>query len=161
LRIVVVGLGDARVFAADAAAPRAQNVICLGRLSDSELAALLRDCLCLAFPSFVEGFGLPPLEAMALGCPVIASDCASLPEVCGEAALYASPKDPDAWLAQFVRLNRDPELRVRMIEQGRARASTFWWTRSAELYLQAMADADGLAHVVEPPGGPICITASI
>jgi glycosyltransferase involved in cell wall biosynthesis len=153
LRIVVVGLGDARVFAADAVAPRAQNVACLGRLSDSEAAALLRDCLCLAFPSFVEGFGLPPLEAMALGCPVIASDCASLPEVCGDAALYASPNDPDAWLAQFVRLNRDPELRVRMIERGRARASTFRWTRSAELYLQAMADADGLAHAVEPPEG--------
>jgi glycosyltransferase involved in cell wall biosynthesis len=161
LRIAVAGLGDSRVFATDAAAPRAQNVAWLGRLSDSELAALLGDCLCLAFPSFVEGFGLPPLEAMALGCPVIASDRASLPEVCGEAALYASPNDPDAWLAQFVRLSQDPELRTRMIERGRARASAFRWTGSAELYLQAMAHADGLADAMEPAGAPICVTASI
>jgi glycosyltransferase involved in cell wall biosynthesis len=148
LRIAVVGLGGSRVFAADAGAPTAHNIAWLGRLSDSELAALLGHCLCLAFPSFVEGFGLPPLEAMALGCPVVASDRASLPEVCGKAALYASPNDPDAWLAQFVRLSQDQELRTRMVAQGRARASMFRWIRSAELYLQAMADADGLADAV-------------
>jgi glycosyltransferase involved in cell wall biosynthesis len=146
LRIAVVGLGDCRVFSAGAAAPAAHNIAWLGRLSDSELAALLGHCLCLAFPSFVEGFGLPPLEAMALGCPVVASDRASLPDVCGTAALYASPNDPDAWLEQFVRLRQDQELRTRMIAQGRARASMFSWIRSAELYLQAMADADGLAQ---------------
>jgi glycosyltransferase involved in cell wall biosynthesis len=161
LRIAVAGLGDPRVFATNAAAPPTQNVAWLGRLSDSELAALLGNCLCLAFPSFVEGFGLPPLEAMALGCPVVASDRASLPEVCGEAALYASPADPDAWLAQFVRLSRDPELRASMIEQGRARASAFRWTASAELYLQAMAQADGLSDAMEPAGAPMCVTASI
>ena len=161
LRIAVAGLGDSRVFAKDAAAPQAPNVAWLGRLSDSELAALLSDCLCLAFPSFVEGFGLPPLEAMALGCPVIASDCASLPEVCGEAALYASPHDPDAWLVQFVRLSRDPKLRARMISQGRALASMFRWTRSAELYLESMAHADGLAHAMTPVGGPICVTTPV
>jgi glycosyltransferase involved in cell wall biosynthesis len=161
LRIAVAGLGDSRVFATDAAAPRAQNVAWLGRLSDSELAAMLGDCLCLGFPSFAEGFGLPPLEAMALGCPVIASDRASLPEVCGEAALYASPNDPDAWLAQFVRLSQDRELRARMIKLGRARASTFRWAGSAEFYLQAMAHADGLADTIKPAGAPICVTASI
>jgi len=144
LRIAVVGVCDSRVFAADAAAPMGHNIAWLGRLSDSELAALLNHCLCLAYPSLVEGFGLPPLEAMALGCPVVASDRASLPEVCGNAALYASPNDPDAWMAQFVRLSQDQELRTRMVAQGRGRASMFRWIGSAELYLQAMAEADGL-----------------
>jgi glycosyltransferase involved in cell wall biosynthesis len=161
LRIAVAGLGDPRVFATTAPGPRAPNVAWLGRLSDSELAALLRDCLCLAFPSFVEGFGLPPLEAMALGCPVVVSDRASLPEVCGKAALYASPNDADAWLAQFVRLSRDAALRARMIERARVRASTFAWTKSAELYLQVMAHADGLVDSIEPTGTPICGTVSI
>jgi glycosyltransferase involved in cell wall biosynthesis len=153
----VVGSADSRVFATNAAAPEAQNIAWLGRLSDSEVAALLGDCLCLAFPSFVEGFGLPPLEAMALGCPVVASDRASLPEVCGEAALYASPGDPDAWFAQLLRLSRNPHLRARMIELGHTRSSIFRWTASAELYLQAMAYADGLAIAREPAREPACV----
>ncbi|WP_163341693.1 glycosyltransferase, partial [Escherichia coli] len=73
---------DAHVFQG-AAAGEASNVVSIGRISDDELAALLQGALCLAFPSFVEGFGLPPLEAFAIGCPVVSSDRASLPEVCG------------------------------------------------------------------------------
>jgi glycosyltransferase involved in cell wall biosynthesis len=161
LCIAVAGLSDPRVFATTAPGLRTQNVARLGRLSDSELAALLGDSLCLAFPSFVEGFGLPPLEAMALGCPVVVSDRASLPEVCGEAALYASPNDPDAWLAQFVRLSRDHELRTRMIERARFRASKFLWTKSAEQYLQIMAHTDGLIDAIEPTRASICGTVSI
>jgi glycosyltransferase involved in cell wall biosynthesis len=157
LRVAVVGSADSRVFATNAAASGPQNIVWLGRLSDSEVAALLGDCLCLAFPSFVEGFGLPPLEAMALGCPVVASDRASLPEVCGEAALYASPGDPDAWFAQLLRLSRNPHLRARMIELGHTRSSIFRWTASAELYLQAMAYADGLAIAREPAREPACV----
>jgi len=65
----------------------APNVRMLGFVTDDDLAALYRNALCFAFPSLTEGFGLPALEAMALGCPVIASNCASMPEVCGSAAL--------------------------------------------------------------------------
>ena len=144
LRIAVVGASDPRVFASNQTSPRTRNVMWLGKLSDPELAALLGDCLCLAFPSFTEGFGLPPLEAMASGCPVVASDRASLPEVCGEAALSASPTDEEAWFSNLTRLQRDADLRARLAEQGRVRASAFQWSRSAELYLQAMADADGI-----------------
>ncbi len=161
LRIAVAGLSDPRVFATTAAGLLTQNVAWLGRLSDSELAALLGDCLCLAFPSFVEGFGLPPLEAMALGCPVVVSDRASLPEICDKAALYASPNDPDAWLAQFVRLSRDPELRAWMIERARVRASNFLWAKSAELYLRVMSHADGIIDAPELTGTSICSTVSI
>jgi glycosyltransferase involved in cell wall biosynthesis len=142
LRVAVAGLSDGRVFAAHEPRPEADNVVWLGRLSDNELAALLQGSLCLAFPSLAEGFGLPALEAMALGCPVVVSDRTSLPEVCADAALYASPYDAEAWLARFLELRKDARLRGEMIARGRRRAAEYSWTQSARLYLQAMADLD-------------------
>jgi glycosyltransferase involved in cell wall biosynthesis len=142
LRVAVAGLSDGRVFAASDQPSRADNVVWLGRLSDNELAALLQDSLCLAFPSLAEGFGLPALEAMALGCPVVVSDRTSLPEVCGDAALYASPYDGDAWLAHFVELRGNANARSEMIARGRRRAAEYGWMESARLYLQAMAALD-------------------
>jgi glycosyltransferase involved in cell wall biosynthesis len=144
LRIAVVGKPDPRVFHAGQTHD-AENIAWLGRVSDDELAALLQDSLCLAFPSLAEGFGLPPLEAMALGCPVVVSDCASLPEICGSAAQYASPHDPDAWLHRFVALHRNPGLRRMMSEQGRLRSRLFSWAQSAKRYLELMAEIDGVA----------------
>jgi glycosyltransferase involved in cell wall biosynthesis len=146
LRLAIVGGSDARVFGAEAGGAGAPNVVRLGRLSDDELAGLLQNCLCLAFPSLVEGFGLPPLEAMALGCPVVASDRASLPEICGDAALYASPDDADAWFGRFMELATMPELRRRMSARGRAAAHRFSWVGSAERYLEAMAAIDGAPY---------------
>lgn len=146
LRLAVVGGSDARVFGAGKGCAAACNVALLGRLSDDELAALLRNCLCLAFPSLVEGFGLPPLEAMALGCPVVVSDRASLPEICGDAALYASPDDADAWFGCFMKLAANPALRRRVIERGLTAAGRFSWLASAERYLQAMAAMDGVPY---------------
>lgn len=146
LRIAVVGSRDSRVFqAGDTAGADAPNVIWLGRLSDEEIAALLEDCLCLAFPSLVEGFGLPAVEAMARGCPVVSSDAASLPEVCGDAALYAAPDDPAAWQAQLARLAGDEALRGELIRRGREQVKAFSWRHSAELYLAAMRDLDAAA----------------
>jgi glycosyltransferase involved in cell wall biosynthesis len=142
-RVAVAGKADPRVFS-QAVQQGSRSAELLGRLSDDELAALLRDSMCLAFPSLVEGFGLPPLEAMALGCPVVSSDRASLPEICGDAALYAPPDDPDAWLRRFLEL-RHPPLRADLIARGRARAARFRWFTTARRYLQAMAAADGLA----------------
>jgi glycosyltransferase involved in cell wall biosynthesis len=146
LRLAVIGGSDARVFGAEKGSD-APNIVRLGRLSDDELAALLSNCLCLAFPSLVEGFGLPPLEAMALGCPVVVSDRASLPEICGDAALYASPEDADAWFARFMELATKPALRRRMIARGRAAASGFSWAASAGRYLEAMAAVDGVPYL--------------
>jgi glycosyltransferase involved in cell wall biosynthesis len=119
------------------------GVIWLGRVSDKELAALLKDSLCLVFPSYAEGFGLPALEAMALGCPVIASDRASIPEVCGSAALYASPDDDWGWLENIIRLRTDARLRRELVEKGIARAKIFSWRQSAQLYIRLMAQLDG------------------
>ena len=142
LRVAVAGISDGRVFNRNAPEADAPNVTWLGRLSDEELAALLEDSLCLAFPSLAEGFGLPALEAMTLQCPVVASDRASLPEICADAALYAPPFDGDAWLASFLRLRQDADLRRTLIARGRSRSASYSWSRSAEAYLEAMAQAD-------------------
>ncbi|WP_046866123.1 glycosyltransferase family 4 protein [Microvirga massiliensis] len=141
IRLAVAGSLDAKVFAHEIGRG-SENVAWLGYLSDDELADALSRCLCLAFPSFVEGFGLPPLEAMARGCPVVVSDRTSLPEVCGNAALYASPEHAQEWLRAFLSLRRDLELRADLIRRGLLQASSFSWRRSAELYLEAMARAD-------------------
>jgi glycosyltransferase involved in cell wall biosynthesis len=142
LKLVVVGGFDRKVFGGAARQAPARTVVTLHGVSDDELAALLRDSLCLAFPSVAEGFGLPPLEAMALGCPVVVSDRASLPEVCGEAALYASAEDAGEWLKCFLALRDDKALRDRQIARGLERAMRFRWRASAELYLQAMGFVD-------------------
>src|SRR6185312_9511168 len=125
LRLAIVGGSDPRVFGADAGNAGASNVEWLGRLSDNELAALLKNGLCLAFPSLMEGFGLPALEAMALGCPVVVSDRASLPEICADAALYAAPDDPQRWLAHFLELKKDRELRLALGRRGMAAAQRY------------------------------------
>ncbi len=143
LRVAVVGTTDPRLFR-HVEQRSAPNVAWLGRLPDDALAGLLGNCLCLAFPSLTEGFGLPPLEAMALGCAVVASDRASIPEVCGEAVLYAPPDDPDAWFRCFQALAASDALRAGLAARGRAQAGRFLWRVSAARYLAAMAAVDGV-----------------
>ncbi|MER8658946.1 glycosyltransferase family 1 protein [Mesorhizobium sp. M0847] len=144
LKIAVVGMSDSDIFKTGSARAEAQNIHWLGRISDNELAALLMDSLCLAFPSLTEGFGLPVVEAMALGCPVVVSERASLPEVCRNAALYAAANDPQAWFDRFMGLRNSKALRVQFMGKGKARALAYSWRASALSYLQAMALADGI-----------------
>ena len=145
IKVAVVGSLDRKVFAG-AGLESDGPVNWLGRLSDGEMAAALARCLCLAFPSLAEGFGLPPLEAMARGCPVVVSNRASVPEVCGDGALYAAPDDPQSWLTAFLALRGNPALRERLVEKGFGRASRYSWYRSAEMYLEAMAGVDAAAR---------------
>ena len=91
LSLVIVGGVNARVFAAGAVPGLSARVLHTGPLGDAPLKALYQHALALVFPSLYEGFGRPPLEAMACGCPVLAAHAASLPEVCGDAALYFDP----------------------------------------------------------------------
>jgi len=81
--------------------------------------------------SLYEGFGLPPLEAMAAGCPCLVSEAGSLPEVCGDAALYCDPRDESGVASRIVEIATDAELRNRLIASGRARARDFTWERCA------------------------------
>jgi glycosyltransferase involved in cell wall biosynthesis len=84
-------------------------------------------------PSLYEGFGLPCLEAMACGTPVVAADRTALPETCGDAALFADPGDPDAFAAALLRAATDDNGRARLIAAGLDRAAGFTWQRSAQL----------------------------
>jgi len=133
-RLVLVGRTRPRVFAMDRF-PAAPGVISLGAVSDGQLKALYRKARGLFLPSFYEGFGLPVLEAMDQGCPVAASNQASLPEVCGAAALAFDPWSSDEMAhAMRVLLDDEPE-RMRLRQLGLERASQFRWDQSARLLI--------------------------
>ena len=125
IHLVITGGADAAVYAHQGVAQLAPNVRLLGRVDDDDLACLYRQALCLAFPSRAEGFGLPAVEAMALGCPVISSNASSLPEICGEAALYAAPDDAAGWLEAIRRIANDPMLRQSMVDADSRGQSAF------------------------------------
>jgi glycosyltransferase involved in cell wall biosynthesis len=114
------------------------NVRFTGRITDPELVGLLSNAGVLAFPSLTEGFGLPPLEAMALGCPVVAAPCGALPEVCGKGALFADPFRPDAWSLNIRSALDDQPVRESLITAGRSQAEHFTWQRAARSLFKIM-----------------------
>ena len=134
--------GQSGIFVSTEGAAK-PNLRWLGVVSDDDLALLLNNALCLAFPSFTEGFGLPIVEAMALGCPVVSSDRASLPEVCGSAALLASPEAPERWVVHFQNLAGSANLRGELRERGLAQARRYSWMASARGYLDLFASGAG------------------
>jgi glycosyltransferase involved in cell wall biosynthesis len=103
----------------------------LGMLPAEELPRVYRAADLLLMPSFYEGFGLPVLEAMACGTPVVASDGGSLPEVVGDAGLLAAPTDIDGLVGAAVRVLTDPQLRDDLRRRGIDRARAFTWDRTA------------------------------
>jgi glycosyltransferase involved in cell wall biosynthesis len=119
----------------------ANRVSVVGHVRPEELTILYQAASVLLFPSFEEGFGLPVLEALAHGLPVITSNAASLPEVGGAAVLYADPHDEAQLAAQVLSAVEDNGLRERLIAAGRARAREFSWRRTAEKTLQVYIDA--------------------
>jgi glycosyltransferase involved in cell wall biosynthesis len=142
LDLYVAGDVDPRVLMRDAETDLPSNLRLLGRISDDDLAKALDHALCFLFPSSMEGFGLPGLEAMARGCPVIVSDAACLPEIYGDGALYAPPDDVSVWADQVGRLAGDRRFREAVSEKGKARAELYSWRAIAEQYLDVMARAD-------------------
>lgn len=123
--------------------PAADRIVMTGRVGDDDLVGLYRAADCFVFPSRYEGFGFPPLEAMACHTPVISSDRTSLPEVVGDAALLVDPDDVHAIERALTDLLSSPELRAELVERGRRRVAQFTWSRCAELTAEAYRSALG------------------
>jgi glycosyltransferase involved in cell wall biosynthesis len=104
-----------------------EAVIFTGFVEDEDLPALYRGAQLFVFPSLYEGFGLPILEAMASGIPVITSTTASMPEVAGDAAVLVDPRDPEAIAEAMARVLAEERLRQALIQKGLARARRFTW----------------------------------
>jgi glycosyltransferase involved in cell wall biosynthesis len=113
-----------------------EAVTLTGYVPDADLPALINCASVFAFPSLFEGFGLPVLEAMACGVPVVCSTAASLPEVVGEAGLLVPPEDVAGWVEALRRVLDDPALAARLRAQGLARAATFTWEAAARQTMQ-------------------------
>jgi len=155
--LTVVGIGRPRKTASSATF-RAQAVSLglrarlrvLDDVGSEDLVALYCGALAFVYPSVYEGFGLPLLEAMACGCPVITSDCSSLPEVAGDAALLVDPLRPGRLAEAIARVATDPGEHARLAAAGSARVFKFTWRRTAEGMLAAfelaLAARAGCAH---------------
>jgi glycosyltransferase involved in cell wall biosynthesis len=116
------------------------TVVFLGEVSDEEMALLCNRARCLAYPSLFEGFGSPPLEAMACGCPVMASNTTAIPEITAGAALLFDPKSVPAIAEALVMITGDEALRRDLIEKGFARVKAFSWRKMAEEFLAIYKD---------------------
>lgn len=139
-RVVIVGGANPRIFRGAAEYPDTLTVT--GYVTDGELRALYESASCFVFPSLYEGFGHPPLEAMGLGCPVVASSAASIREVCGDAAVYCDPYRPDDIRRAILEVLTSPGRCAEMRRRGAARAAAFTWKGTAKRILQIVDEID-------------------
>jgi len=141
-----VGGKNARIFNSDLSEqqPRSERVVWAGFVTDGELKALYENAGCLVFPSLYEGFGLPPLEAMYCGCPVVASSRTSIPEVCGDAALYCDATSANDIAEKISLMMTDDVLRQRYKAMGYERAREFRWDMTAQAVLELLKGQAGV-----------------
>jgi glycosyltransferase involved in cell wall biosynthesis len=134
--LVIIGRREGFITGDEEVARQAESlgnrVVFTGHVSDDSLEQYIAHADALVLPSFYEGFGLPPLEAMACGCPVIVSNAASLPEVCGDAALYCNPHDPKDIATTIQRLVTNPALQNELRQKGLEQAKQFTWEKCAQ-----------------------------
>ncbi len=145
---VIVGAPNERIFAQ--AQLDSKRIVRLGYVSDAQLFALYSRALALVYPSFYEGFGLPPLEAMTRGCPVVLARSSALPEIGGDAAEYCDPADPASVAEAIARVCTSPHHRNVLRERGHARASELTWSHTARSMLDALARTAGGSPHTDP-----------
>ncbi|SEH25239.1 glycosyltransferase family 4 protein [Selenomonas sp. KH1T6] len=138
VKFVIAGQQNPAVFKTAGFDEAPGNVVFTGYVDDSRLAALYKYAGCFVYPSLYEGFGLPPLEAMSYGTPVIAARAASLPEVLEEAALYIDPHDEKELVGAIIALMEDAELRERLIARGAEQCRKYSWHSTAEQIMERM-----------------------
>lgn len=137
------GWGGAEYWRALRTHPMAAEVLTTGYISDVQVAGALRAARAAVCPSLYEGFGLPPLEAMTLGTPVLISTADALVEVCGSAAPAIPAADADAWSWGLARIVEPGEERTRFIEAGTRRAGQYSWSRTAKLHHDVLLGSTG------------------
>jgi alpha-1,3-rhamnosyl/mannosyltransferase len=137
------GWGEDALIARFEGARWHSRVHVVGRVADDALVTLYRGADCFVFPSRGEGFGLPPLEAMACGTPVVASRASSIPEVVGDAGVLVDPDDVAEIAGALERVVGSPSVRAELVRRGRERALGFTWARCAELTVRAYRRALG------------------
>jgi glycosyltransferase involved in cell wall biosynthesis len=144
LQLVIAGAhgwGEAALEAAIAATGSGSRVVRLGYVSDEERAELVTGAVLLAYPSVYEGFGLPPLEAMAAGTPVVATAGGSIAEVVGDGAEIVPVGDAAAMATAMLRVIQDAEHRRDLVARGRVRASQFTWQATADQMIAVYREA--------------------
>ncbi len=117
------------------------SVIFTGFLPDNTVSKLYQNAFCYVLPSLYEGFGIPILEAMAHGSPVLASYASSLPEIGGEACLYFDPQNPDDLADKLTMLKASPSLRSDLIKKGKERITLFSWDRCGKQTLEVLMNS--------------------
>ena len=142
----LVAVGDAAP-AVYAGADLWEGLKHIGQVSDGALRALMENARCFVFPSRYEGFGLPPLEAMALGCPVATSDIASLREACGEGCIFFDPDDPEDIAERVLALSNNEAQRVHLGNVGREVTRYLTWDYSAQKWLDLLSSASRSSRV--------------
>ena len=136
------GWNNAKIFEAIKEADDLKNrIIITGFVANEDLAALYSGAVCFVYPSLYEGFGLPPLEAMQCGTPVITSNTSSLPEVVGDAGIIIDPHDADGFNQALLSLYHNADLRADLSQRGFARAQQFSWEKCARQTVEAYEKA--------------------
>lgn len=142
---VIVAGGKNNAIFSDAAGTTSSLTRKIGYVSDGELKSLYKNAFCFVYPSIYEGYGLPPVEAMSMGCPVVASQAASIPEVCQDAAIYFDPRDEASFLAALTRITQDTSLRQELHTKAKARSEQLTWAKAAEVLLASLRKIEAMA----------------
>ncbi|MDF2433174.1 MAG: hypothetical protein JWP44_2805 [Mucilaginibacter sp.] len=136
IRLIIVGLKKEKFTLNDDLTSGSHNIIIKNYVSDSELGALMKHAEAFVYLSFYEGFGLPPIEAMSIGCPVLVSDIPAHREICGNAALYANPNNVNDIKNKIISLLNDNALKNELVLAGERNIKRFNWFNSGQSVLK-------------------------